>query len=269
MKNEKHSSTLRHEIGGGRNPLIINGFTLIELLVVIAIIGILAGMLLPSLNKARSKATSMSCLNNQRQTSTAILLYTDAFKSFFPTHNTRIFSGRPNWGHRLIDASLAKESSWRSFVCPKSIIGGDYDDLTKLTSLSYGLNCGYVKSPKSNHVYYRNADNPYLKGFVNNDENGVWITRKIPNPSSVIMLSDTYYSNDAKATDSTYFKMTLADVDSAGYLRDFHNSNRCNMTFWDGHAASLSPGELHHVLPRNTNSSCKTQDWFAKGIFKR
>ena len=64
------------------------GFTLIELLVVIAIIGILATIVLVSLNSARAKARDTRRIGDIRQVALALEMYADDNSAKYPAAHT-------------------------------------------------------------------------------------------------------------------------------------------------------------------------------------
>jgi prepilin-type N-terminal cleavage/methylation domain-containing protein len=62
-------------------------FTLVEMLVVIGIIGILIGLLLPALSRARAQSNQVVCMSNERQIGIEMMTYADYNNGYLFTPN--------------------------------------------------------------------------------------------------------------------------------------------------------------------------------------
>jgi prepilin-type N-terminal cleavage/methylation domain-containing protein len=68
------------------------GFTIIELLIVIAIIGILAGILLSAISRARESGRRTQCASNLRQIGFGLMMYSNENKETYPNQTDAMMS---------------------------------------------------------------------------------------------------------------------------------------------------------------------------------
>lgn len=228
-----------------------NSFTLIELLVVIAIIAILAAILLPALNSARDSSRKTKCIGNMKQIGIGILTYTGDFESWMPNYESTY--------------NASTESSW-SLNIPKlryvdvssglSLNGSNYYDHGWVTSFgrSSVFVCPAISQADRSIWFVGGASNnravtnycptaPYggKYGWGGN-RGGVLTRRKLKDDNSRgVMLTEQYIIKKGSGVDTALLDYKNAwgyQFGSTSIMID-HNKSTTNLTFFDGHAASV------------------------------
>jgi len=203
-------------------------FTLIELLVVIAIIAILAALLLPSLNKARDTAKSISCANNLKQTFLASNSYILDYPVAFPA----LMYGVP-W-NKLVVSYLNGPfavTKLKPYLCQSYAPGDNVASASANGWNSYGA-ClqGYSNSSWWTSVY--SGPSHYLSVL------------KCPNPSKQIFFADSVghtASSTATYKKQSWYIWATGSVEGVPHLR---HSKRGNAVFVDGHTQSLGLSDM-------------------------
>src|SRR3954470_16727724 len=100
------------------------GFTLIELLVVIAIIGLLASIVLASLNSARKKSRDARRIADLKQLQNALELYANDFSGNYPSNAVTVAAGGGAVDDATANGLLAKLAPTYIAAIPNDPLAG-------------------------------------------------------------------------------------------------------------------------------------------------
>ncbi|MBQ9787744.1 MAG: DUF1559 domain-containing protein [Lentisphaeria bacterium] len=225
MKKNIEKNSFRH---GGVKAYT---FTLIELLVVIAIIAILAAILLPALNSARERGRQASCINNLKQTGSAVLMYCGDWEDYFPAIYDAGRNGNCPWrmGEGIIGYTLPVQL--HPYIAGNAINGtGSVGN----PGLNGAWICPSIEGYSWNDSPFWYDHNRFLGAMAVDINWGVDMkaaqkTSKVTaSPSAVVTIHDTIPNNSV-----------IANGDNMGSA---HGKNY-NMAMVDGHVEAVEGKE--------------------------
>jgi prepilin-type N-terminal cleavage/methylation domain-containing protein/prepilin-type processing-associated H-X9-DG protein len=255
-------------------------FTLIELLVVISIIAMLMGLLMPVLGRVRKSARSVVCLANLKRLALAGVMYAQS-NGAFPPHRMKrrdfwdsdnfvnqYGRDRPRW-QWFFDQGVGPVIDPSGWVKQQGDVFGDEDTLMMTNDyficpdfrhLQYGVYDIRNGSYGYNYQYLGNArDRPDVGRFQNFPVN----ESAIEKPAATIVVGDGRGSGHphgqhsykldppklALSTGAIYFgDWKQPTIEQQHCPAEARHNRRANVSFLDGHARSLTLGELGYVV---------------------
>lgn len=236
-----------------RSPFICQRrFTLIELLIVISIIAILAGMLLPALQKAKETATKISCASKLKTLGTYTAMYVDMSREYYPLSDAyyETASGKQGYSWAIIYNFLfSKHFSslvdtvnhrpyhytnpatykflymWKDYTCPKQ---------KRLWCDANPINTA------GNHCYSFTV-NTALFGYIeyNLTNHQPMVQSRLKDASSVGMIWDSFEIKELTmgtvGSTAERYEHIYYNPGSMRPRAGFIHNRACNILFADGH----------------------------------
>jgi prepilin-type N-terminal cleavage/methylation domain-containing protein/prepilin-type processing-associated H-X9-DG protein len=225
----------------------ILAFTLIELLVAIAVICILASLLLPALNRAKTTSQSTVCGNNERQLALAFQLYTADFEDKLPCNlggaeiKKQVLGGQfLSWTSSILNWELDSDNT-NALALTRGGLGDYVNHCARIYSCpadhvvsDIQVNAGWAGRVRSISMNAMMGDaGGFSQGGVNTnnpDYRQFFKLTQVPQPSQMFVFVEEH----PDSIDDGYF---LNKMDSLQWLdlpASYHNG-AANLSFCDSH----------------------------------